>query len=64
MHAEKLICESFQLRTNKKLKNVGHIIKTQFKSHFEETQRTLIWPITSESLGHVNVLPKLNELLS
>ena len=62
--AEILICESFQLGTNKQLKNAGQIIKTQIKSHFEETQRTPIWHITSESLGHVDLPPTLNELLS
>ena len=62
--AEKLICESFQLGNNKQLKNVGQTIKTQIKSHFEETQRTPIWAITSESLGHVDIPPNLNELLS
>ena len=30
--AEKLSCESFQLGTNKQLKNVGQTIKTQIKS--------------------------------
>ena len=62
--AEKLICESFQRGTNKQLKNVGQIIKTQIKSYFEETQRTPIRPITSESLGHVDLPPNLSELLS
>ena len=61
--AEKLICESFQLGTNKQLKNVGLTIKTQIKSHFEETQRISIWPITSESLANVGLPPTLNKLL-
>ena len=46
------------------MKIVGQTIKTQIKFRFEETRRTLIWPITLESLGHVDPLPNLNELLS
>ena len=62
--AEQLICESFQLGTSKQFKNVGQTIKTQIESHLEETQRTLIWPITLEILGHVGLPPNLSELLS
>ena len=53
--AKKLIHESFQLGTDKQLKNVGQIFKTQVKSHFEETQRTPIRPIIFESLGQVDL---------
>ena len=59
-----VICELFQLGTNKQLKNVGQAIKTQIKFHFEETQRTPIWWITLKSWGNVDLLPTLNELLS
>ena len=62
--AKKLISQSFQLGTNKQLKNIRQIIKTQIKSHFEEAQKTPIWPIISESFGHVNLPPNLNELFS
>ena len=64
MPPQKLMCELFQLGTSKQLKNVGQTIKTQIKSHFEETQRTSIWPITWGNLGYVNLPPIPNELLS
>ena len=57
-------CELFHLGTNKQLKNVGQAIKTQIKFHFKGTQRILIWRITLQSLGHIDLLPTLNELLS
>ena len=58
------MCESFQLGTTKHLKNVAQTIKTQIKSHFKETERSPILPITSESLGHADLLPTLNEILN
>ena len=54
----------FNLELTSKMKNCGQTIKTQIKCHFEETQRTPIWTITSKSLGHVKLPPGVNELLS
>ena len=58
------MCKSFRLGTKKQLKNVYQTIKTQMKFHFEETENAPTWATTSESLGHVNLSPLLNELLS